>query len=155
MAKRRSKAERAAAAFRGRLARAALFHKRSAASYKGKLTRLKKLLAQRPRGEGEEIPRVVLYAASPGTAAPGFQPLDQWPADGVLRFSVEWRSPGDMARVIESEVLEMPLPVELATVGSVFRNRLRALLDEWKGDHPELDEESPALIVTRLVVEPD
>lgn len=120
-------------------------------------------LAQRKRAGKRRRPRraparvvgvdaVVLFEAPEGTAAPGFQPLDQWPADGTLRFTVQWRMPNDMAKIIEEAVIEMPLPVELATVGSVFRSRLRAQLEEWKAAHPELGDESPAIAVSQATV---
>lgn len=59
-----------------------------------------------------------------------------------------------MAKIIEETVIEMPLPVELATVGSVFRSRLRAQLEEWKAAHPELSDVSPAVAVVLATVSP-
>lgn len=144
--KRRPQSRRAAAARKGWRARRAREAKRSAAAKKGARTRAeRRAAAQEAELAAAEI--VIIFDAEEGTAAPGFQPLDQWPADAELQLEVEWRMPG--GRVIEADTLKLPLAVELATVGQVVRNRLREQIEEWKQEHPELGDESPAIAVLR------
>lgn len=150
--KKRPNPRRAAAARKGWRARRAREAKRSAAAKKGARTRAKNRRAAETLEEEElgAVEAVIIFDAEEGTAAPGFQPLDQWPADGSLLLEVEWRMPG--GRVIEHAQLKLPLAVELATVGQVVRNRLREQIAEWKQDHPELGDESPAIAVLRCAV---